>query len=373
MLPDPPTASPKIIQQHSMQTRAKSGIHKPKQIFDLSAINTNGLTPSTFAQANKIPHWRAAMHEEFTALIRQGTWSLVPQPANTPILGCRWTFKTKQLPNGSVDRYKARLVAQGFDQKLGVNYTETFSPVAKMPTFRVLLTLAIHRHWSILQLDISNAFLHGDLTDTVYMRQPPGFIDTTRPQHVCKLQKSLYDLKQASRQLFHKLTSLLQQFGFRFSRSDPSLLILHRQNVHLYFLIYVDDILLTGNDPSTIQSLLHYLRSHFALKQLSNVSLFLGIQILKTPSGYLLNQHHYALKILQDAGLQDCSAAPIPITPSRSTLTADDQLFADPHLYRKIARALQYLSITRPDIAFAANRICQHMHALTNCHFQLLK
>ncbi|PKU81792.1 putative mitochondrial protein [Dendrobium catenatum] len=205
------------------------------------------------------------------------------------------------------------------------------------------------------------------------MRQPTGFIDTNYPQHVCKLNKSIYGLKQAPRQWFHKLTSLLQQFGFRFSRSDPSLLILHHNNVQLYFLIYVDDILLTGNDQTTIQSLLQFLKSNFDLKQLGTVSLFLGIQILKTASGYFLNQSHYALKILQDAGLADCSAAPTPITPKRTSIASNDTPFADPHLYRKIAGALQYLSITRPDIAFAANSICQHMHAPTVTHYQDLK
>ncbi|PKU87466.1 Retrovirus-related Pol polyprotein from transposon TNT 1-94 [Dendrobium catenatum] len=366
--PDPPYAL-----SHPMQTRAKSGIYKPKIIYGLSVTTSPLSTPTSYTQASKIPHWQSAMQEEFSALQRQGTWTLVPPPRQEPILGCKWTFKTKLLPNGQIDRYKARLIAQGFNQTLGVNYKETFSPVAKMPTIRALLTLALHRKWNIMQLDVSNAFLHGDLTDTVYMRQPAGFIDKTNPHYVCRLHKSLYGLKQAPRQWFHKLTTLLQQFGFKFSRSDPSLLIFNRNNIHLYFLIYVDDILLTGNDTSIIQSLLHFLRSHFALKQLGNVSLFLGIQILKTSSGYMLHQRHYALKILQDAGLHDCSSAPTPITSSTSQPDPTAKPFDDPHLYRKIAGSLQYLSITRPDIAFAANRICQHMHAPTARHFQMLK
>ncbi|PKU85270.1 uncharacterized protein LOC114579062 [Dendrobium catenatum] len=205
------------------------------------------------------------------------------------------------------------------------------------------------------------------------MRQPTGFIDNVHPNYVCKLNKSLYGLKQAPRQWFHKLTSLLQQFGFRFSRSDPSLLIFNQDNVHLYFLIYVDDILLTGNNQTVIASLLQFLQAHFELKQLGDVSLFLGIKILKTDSGYFLNQSHYDSKILQDARLADCNVAPTPITPKRSSADTDDTPFADPHLYRKIAGSLQYLSITRPDIAFAANNICQHMHTPTVTHYQELK
>ncbi|KAI0488022.1 hypothetical protein KFK09_027845 [Dendrobium nobile] len=205
------------------------------------------------------------------------------------------------------------------------------------------------------------------------MKQPPGFIDSNFPTHVCKLQKSIYGLKQAPRQWFQKLTSHLQHFGFRFSRSDPSLLIFQQNNIQIFFLIYVDDILLTGNDQPTIQSLLHQLKSTFALKQLGQASLFLGIQISKSTSSYFLHQTHYAEQLLQTANLEDCRSAPTPITPSKGSSDSSDQLFADPTLYRKLASSLQYLTITRPDIAFATNRICQHMHAPTEHHFKSLK
>ncbi|PKU62451.1 Retrovirus-related Pol polyprotein from transposon TNT 1-94 [Dendrobium catenatum] len=264
---------------HHMTTRLKAGISKPKQIFSLVTTNPMQDTPRTYKQAAQIHHWQKAMLDEFQALTKQGTWILVPHPPNKPILGCKWTYKKKVLPNGKLDRYKARLVALGYNQQLGINYTETFSPVAKMTTIRILLTLAVHRKWKILQLDVSNAFLHGDLPDDVYMSQPPGFTDPTSPTLVCKLRKSLYGLKQAPRQWFEKLTQFLQTQGFRFSRSDPSLLIFKQNHIHIFFLIYVDDFLITGNDTTTIQKLLNELRTQFALKQLGDISLFLGIQI----------------------------------------------------------------------------------------------
>ncbi|KAI0523283.1 hypothetical protein KFK09_005678 [Dendrobium nobile] len=139
---------------HHMQTRLKSRITKPKQIMSLFTTAPSDSTPNTYARAVKHQHWRQAMSEEFHALQKQATWTLVPAPAQTPILGCKWTFKTKFLPNGQVDRYKARLVAQGYDQQYGVNYTETFSPVSKMTTIRILLTLALNRNWQIRQLDV---------------------------------------------------------------------------------------------------------------------------------------------------------------------------------------------------------------------------
>ncbi|PKU71322.1 Retrovirus-related Pol polyprotein from transposon TNT 1-94 [Dendrobium catenatum] len=359
--------------RHQMQTRLKSGISKPKQIFNLLAHSSQPETPSTYNQASKSAHWTRAMTEEFQALKAQNTWSLVPKPSNKSVLGSKWTFKTKLLPNGQVDRYKARLVALGYNQQFGINYTETFSPVAKMPTIRLLLTLAVNRQWPMHQLDVSNAFLHGDLPDDIYMRQPPGFTDPNQPDAVCKLQKSLYGLKQAPRQWFTKLTTFLQTQGFRFSRSDPSLLIFHKNNIQIYFLIYVDDFLITGNNASAIKQLLQQLQAQFALKQLGQISLFLGIQVLQSTNGYFLSQQHYATKILHDAGYGTCNPATTPATPSSKPVPSASPPFHDPTLYRKLAGSLQYLSITRPDIAFATNAVCQHMQYPTDQDFKALK
>ncbi|PKU76638.1 Retrovirus-related Pol polyprotein from transposon TNT 1-94 [Dendrobium catenatum] len=273
-----------------MQTRLKSGIRKPKPILNLLAQSTSPTTPTSYNQAMKSDHWLLAMHAEFEALTNQATWSLVPAPPNKPVLGCKWTFKTKLLPNGQVDRYKARLVALGYDQKFGINYTETFSPVAKMPTIRLLLTLALQQKWPMYQLDVANAFLHGDLPEDIYMWQPPGFVNKQQPNAVCKLHKSLYGLKQAPRQWFQKLTNFLKSQGFIFSRADQSLLILDTADTQIFILIYVDDFLVTGNNSVAIRRLLQHLQSEFALKQLGDISLFLGIQVIQSSNSYFLSQ-----------------------------------------------------------------------------------
>ncbi|PKU73841.1 Retrovirus-related Pol polyprotein from transposon TNT 1-94 [Dendrobium catenatum] len=242
-----------------------------------------------------------------------------------------------------------------------------------MVSIRLLLTMAVNRDWKVLQLDVSNAFLHGDISEEIYIKQPPGFEDPTQPTAVCKLHKSLYGLKQAPRQWFHKLTSFLQQRGFGFSRSDPSLLIYNKNNVQIYFLIYVDDILVTGNNPTHIHNLLQDLKSQFAIKQFDQISLFLGIQITRTTAGFFLTQGHYASKLLQEAGMANCKAAPTPITPTSKHAAINSKPFSDAYLYRRLAGSLQYLSITRPDIAFATNQVCQHMQSPTDHDFQNLK
>ncbi|KAI0496461.1 hypothetical protein KFK09_022778 [Dendrobium nobile] len=375
--PSPTSLAPPILPPstslHPMQTRLRTGHQKPKLLFDLLTVPQSVETPTSYNQAIKYESWRNAMSAEFLALQKQGTWSLIPPPTNKPILGCKWVFKLKTNSDGQIDRYKARLVAQGFNQEHGINFNETFSPVAKLPTIRILLLLALHRNWPILQFDISNAFLHGDLLEEVFMKQPPGFVDDQHPQYVCKLHKAIYGLKQAPRQWYTKLTQSLVQFGFIFSKADPSLLIYTKSTVQLYLLIYVDDLLLTGNDSSTIQSLLHMLRSTFSLKQLGSVDTFLGIQIHKTTNGLFLHQAKYATNIIASAGFTTSKPVSTPITLKPTKTATAAQPFADPLLFRRLVGSLNYLTITRPDIAYAVNSVCQHMHSPTNADFLSIK
>ncbi|KAL5706232.1 hypothetical protein ACHQM5_024430 [Ranunculus cassubicifolius] len=173
------------------------------------------------------------------------------------ILPNKWVFKIKRRSDGSIERYKARLVANGFHQQEGLDYTETFSPVVKHSTIRVVIALAIHHKWPIRQLDVQNAFLHGVLSEEVYMRQPIGFVDPKYPHHVCRLHKSLYGLKQAPRAWFQRFSDYLEQLGFQESKADYSLFTFHQDGVHIILLIYVDDILITGSSVSHISQLTH--------------------------------------------------------------------------------------------------------------------
>ncbi|KAD4179955.1 hypothetical protein E3N88_28546 [Mikania micrantha] len=178
------------------------------------------------------------MSEKMDALYHNGTWSLVPRVQNTNVVDYKWVYRLKTDPNGQITGYKACLVAKGFHQQPRVDYHETFSPVVKPATIRTILSLAVTQKWPLRQLDVQNAFLHGDLQETVYMKQPPGFVDPTKPDHVCLLHKSLYGLKQAPRAWFTRLSIALQQLGFSGSRTDPSLFILNSNGTIVYVLVY---------------------------------------------------------------------------------------------------------------------------------------
>ncbi|XP_020699298.1 uncharacterized protein LOC110111664 [Dendrobium catenatum] len=241
-----------------------------------------------------------------------------------------------------------------------------------MVTIHIIFTVAIQNQWSVTQLDMSNAFLHGELVDEVFMKQPMGFIDSQLPQHVCKLHRSIYGLKQSPRQWFNRFTSYLQTLGFCFSKADPSLLIFTQNKICSFILVYVDDILVTGNNNDHIQGVLRKLQQEFRLKQLGDISLFLGIQVIKNNNNYFLHQEHYARDLLTIAGFKDCKPSNTPLG-MKPRIQPDDQPYSVPTHFRKLAGSLQYLSITRPDIVFATNNICQHMHSPRNRDYQDLK
>ena len=285
--PNPPQAS------HHMVTRSMTSTSRPKSFLDhhlyysthhpLQAFHAAALPfePTTFSQATKLPEWQQAMAAEFEALMANGTWSLCPRPPNRKIIRNKWVYRLKQKADGSIDRHKARLVAKGFDQEDGIDYTETFNPVIKPTTIRVLLALAVQFSWSIRQLDVSNAFLHGSLLEEVFMEQQHAFIDPTHPNHVCRLHKALYGLKQAPCAWYTRLRLSLVHLGFTESLVDASLFTFHQSNIHLYVLIYVDDILVTGTHLSHILTLIKTLQTEYPLKDLGSLSYFLGVHAMR--------------------------------------------------------------------------------------------
>lgn len=210
---------------HPMQTRSRSGIYK-KKLFACQSLSDLDITvPTSVAQALSHPKWKKAMEEEIAALEKNRTWTLTPATSTMNVVGNRWVFKIKKNPDGSTNRYKARLVTKGFHQNPGVDFKETFSPVINPCTIRLVLAIAVSRNWPISQVDINNAFLNGTLTETIFMTQPEGFVNSFVPTHVCHLHKSLYGLKQAPRAWYDKLKVTLCSWGFKRSQLDTSLFI----------------------------------------------------------------------------------------------------------------------------------------------------
>ena len=230
-----------------------------------TAAVSQDIEPTSYAEAASHSHWQEAMQSELAALEANHTWSLTSLPPGKKPIGCRWVYKIKRHSDGTIERFKARLVAKGYTQLEGIDYHDTFSPTAKMITVRCLLALAAAQNWSLHQLDVNNAFLHGDLHEEIYMSPPPG-LRRQDENLVCHLHKSLYGLKQASRQWFAKFSTAIQAAGFVQSKADYSLFTCRKGKSFTALLIYVDDILITGNDVNAIVALKQFLHSHFRIK-----------------------------------------------------------------------------------------------------------
>lgn len=264
-------------------------------------------------------------------------------------------------------------MARGYNQKYGLDYAETFSTVIKSTMVRLVLQHAVRNDWTIRQLNVNNAFLQGTLQDEVYVSQPPVFVDKDRPHHVCRLRKALYGLKQAPRAWYEELKHTLIASGFRNSLVDTSLFTL-RQGQHIvYILVYVDDIVVTGSSLQLVDKIIQNLATRFALKDLGQLSYFLGIEAQRTPAGLHLMQNKYILDLLAKTKMQDAKHVSTPMaTHQKLTLSIGTPL-ANPTDYRQVVGSLQYLSFTRPDIAYAVKKLSQFMHKPTEDHWQAAK
>ena len=358
---------------------AKHPISKTLSYQNLSANHSAFLTaissvqePHTFQQANSKEEWRQAMHEELQALNQNNTWSVVKLPKNKHAVGSRWVYKIKFKANGTIDRYKARLVAQGYTQTFGVDYKETFAPVAKMNTIRVLLSVAVNNGWMMCQMDVKNAFLHGKLEEEVYMKLPPGHPQSSDSTLACRLHKSIYGLKQSPRAWHAQLSAVLEDFGFTRSNADSSLFVKLTPKVKLMVLIYVDDLIIVGNDDKAISHLKTTLQQHFPITNLGALKYFLGIEMASSSKGLFLNQRKYVLDLLQDAKMMDAKPAPTPLD-SKLKLDTTSEPLQSLQYYQHLVGRLIYLTITRPDITYAVSLVSQFMHAPTSFHLQLVK
>lgn len=257
----------------------------------------------------------------------------------------------KQHADGTLERLKARLVIRRDIQREEIDFNETFSPIVKMTIIRCLLSITAKQDWEVSQFDVSNAFLQGDLPKEVYMKFSAG-LTAPNPNLLCKLRKLLYGLKQASRQWYSKLVGALSFKGFTTSLNDYSLFFQKLGGLVSIIAVYVNDILITGDDHKEIQALKVFLHQGFKIKDLGFLHYFIGMKILRDQIGIIISQQKYSLDLLQEFDVSHVPCASSPTDPSHRLSADSDEYILDPTLYRHLIGKLNYLTHTRLDLCF---------------------
>ena len=350
--------------------------HYPEEHCAFMVSLDESHVPKSYEEAMKDKEWRESVRAESNAMIKNDTWYESELPKGKRAVSSRWIFTIKYQANGQIDRKKTRLVARGFTQTYGEDYIDTFAPVAKLHTIRIVLSLAVNLEWGLWQMDVKNAFLQGELEDEVYMLPPPGLEHLVKKGNVLRLKKAIYGLKQSPRAWYNKLSTTLNGRGFRKSELDHTLFTLNTPSGIVVLLVYVDDIIITGSDKEEIQATKDFLKSVFEIKDLGEMKYFLGIEICRSKEGLFLSQRKYTLDLLKDAGKLDGKTAKTPLEDGykvpREGEIEDSPPFKDAKLYRKLVGKLIYLTITRPDICFAVNQVSQHMQVPKEHHWGMV-
>nr|KYP39031.1 Retrovirus-related Pol polyprotein from transposon TNT 1-94 [Cajanus cajan] len=269
--------SPKIVPQQE-ESSPESNPRQVRSLVDIyETCNLAILEPGSFEEAANQEVWVKAMEEEIKMIEKNNTWELVDFPHGKDIIGVKWVYKTKLNPDGTIQKHKARLVAKGYSQQPGVDYNETFAPVARLDTIRALIALAAHKGWNIHQLDVKSAFLNGILEEEIYVEQPPGFVRKGHEGKVLRLTKALYGLKQAPRAWYSKIDQYFTDHGFRRSKSEPTLYIKTQGQHTLLLSLYVDDLIYTGTNTNMMMEFKEDMMKTFEMTDLGLMSYFLGI------------------------------------------------------------------------------------------------
>uniref|UniRef100_A0A2N9FPW0 Reverse transcriptase Ty1/copia-type domain-containing protein n=1 Tax=Fagus sylvatica TaxID=28930 RepID=A0A2N9FPW0_FAGSY len=303
----------------------------------VGSLDSNS-APSAPSDTN--PLWQQVMANELDALHKTHIWDMTTLPPSKFAVGCKWVYKIKTRADGSVERYKARLVARGFTQEYSIDYEETFAPVARLTFVQSLLAVAA---------------------------PPLGYPDSQN--QVCHLHRALYGLNQAPRAWFAKFSSVVAQQGFTPSFYDSALFICHTSTGITFILLYVDDMIITSDDIAGIRDLQKFLSQHFKMKDLGTLSYFLGLEVTSSSDGYYLSQAKYASDLLSKAGLTDSKTVPTPLELNVKLNTTDSEPLSDATLYRQLVGSLIYLTITCPNLAYAVHLVSQFMSAPRCTHY----
>ncbi|KAJ9561114.1 hypothetical protein OSB04_006274 [Centaurea solstitialis] len=323
--------------------------------------------PTSYGEAvsgNESEQWQEAMKAEMQSMYDNQVWELTDLPQHCRAVGRKWVFKKKTDMDGNVHTFKARLVAKGFTQTHGIDYDETFSPIAMLKSIRILMAISAYFNYEIWQMDVKTAFLNGKLTEDVYMEQPEGFEDPKNPNKVCKLLKSIYGLKQASRSWNLHFDERIKEFGFAKSEFEPCVYTKFSGSIVTFLVLYVDDILLIGNDVPTLQSVKSWLSKCFQMKDLGEAAYILGIKIYRNRSKRLigLSQSTYIDKILKRFRMDESKKGFIPmqygivLSKTQCPVSSQDQDRMKSVPYASAIGSIMYAMLcTRPDVAYSVS------------------
>ncbi|KAG8483777.1 hypothetical protein CXB51_022617 [Gossypium anomalum] len=302
------------------------------------------------------------------------TWELVERPNNRNTIGVKWVYRAKQNTDGSLIKLKARLVAKGFSQRYGLDYFETFTPIARLDTIRLLIALATQKQWAIHQLDVKSAFLNGFLKEEIYIDQPQGFVVSGKEQMVYRLKKALYGLKQAPRAWYARIDSYLVSLRSNRSISEPTLYVKKNEaEIQLIVSLYVDDLLVTGGDQDMLAEFKAKMKDMFEMSDLGLMTYFLRMEVRHAEGKVFLGQRTFALKVLSKFSMENCKPTNTPIAVGMKLSNQGDHEPVNESIYRSLVGCLLYLIATRPDILFVVNMLSRFMHCCNVQHFQVVK
>ena len=299
------------------------------------------------------PDWVLAMQDELNQFERNQVWKLVPKPRNRTVIGTKWVFRNKMDENGMITRNKARLVAKGYCQEEGIDFDETFAPVARLEAIRIFLAYAAHANFKVYQMDVKSAFLNGELEEEVYVSQPPGFEDPEFPEFVYYLLKALYGLKQAPRAWYDTLSQFLLENHFTRGTVDKTLFHRIVNGSMLLVQIYVDDIIFGSTDEKLCKRFAKLMQSKYEMSMMGELNYFLGLQVKQVESGIFISQTKYVHDLLKKFDLVDCSPAKTPMPTATKLELNTKEKRVDISRYRGMVGSLLYLTASRPDIMFA--------------------
>ena len=331
------------------------------------------IEPKNFKEAEFDESWLLAMQEEINQFIRNDVWELVPRPSHQSVIGTKWVYRNKVDEHGVIVRNKARLVAQGYNQEEGIDYEETFAPVARLESIRMLLAFACHKNFVLYQMDVKSAFLNGYIMEEVYVSQPPGFQDHKYPNHVYKLKKALYGLKQAPRAWYDRLSTFLISNGFSMGKADNTLFIKRKSKDIIIVQIYVDDIIFGATNDVLCEEFSKCMHSEFEMSMMGELNFFLGLQIKQQKNGIFISQSKYIKDLLQKFDLANAKSMKTPMSTSIKMDKDESGKDVDITKYRGMIGSLLYLTASRPDILFSVGLCARYQSCPKESHLSAVK